>query len=315
MTTASTVPGAQRRDVVIDGRRIAYLEAGAGEHTCLLIHGVASSWNYWTHTIPVLAETHRVIAVDLPGFGRSENPAVHSMNDQLPVLAAFLDAAGVRRCTAVGHSLGTLVACELAAHYPERVDRVVLSGGPITSVLDLFKHPLRTLSRNPKVATFLVEAISGWVPPSRLTRRLISTKPWARWLALRAYVPYPAAISAEDLSLILEGVDAPAVRPTLRQGFHYDPRPALAAVRQPTIVINGERDTICPPADAHAFAEVNSAVVAVHLIPGVGHFPMFEAPAEFNDRIVCFLREPVVLESVGQRAPTRPVRLSTVGEN
>lgn len=298
MATPRTAPAGNRCDVVVNGRRIAYLEAGSGAQTCVLIHGLASSWNCWTHTIPVLAQTHRVIALDLPGFGRSENPAAHGMNDQLPMLAAFLDATGVRRCTVLGHSLGTLVACELAARYPERVEQLVLSGGPITSVLDLFKHPLRTLSRNPAVASFLVEAITGWVPPSRFTRRLILTRRWARWIALRAYVPYPAAISPADLALMLEAVDAPAVRPTLRQGFGYEPRPALAAVRQPTVIISGERDTICPPADAHAFAAANRAVRGVHLIPEVGHFPMIEAPAEFNDHIVRFLAAPVVADSV-----------------
>lgn len=296
MTTTSPVPGGQRRDVVVSGRRIAYLEAGAGERTCVLIHGLGSSWNAWTHTIPALARTHRVIALDLPGFGRSENPDTHTMADQLPVLAQFLDATGVQSCDIAGHSLGTLVACELAARYPQRVDRLVLSGGPITSVLELFKRPLRTLSRNPEVATFLVEAFSAWVPPSRFGRHLILTRRWARWLALRAYVPYPAALSVDDLSLMLAATGAPATRPTLRQGFRYDPRPALAAVRQPTIIINGERDTICPPGDAHAFAMANSAVRDVHIVPGVGHFPMTEAPAEFNDHIVGFLGEPVVSE-------------------
>lgn len=298
MATTFPTPGGQRHDVVVNGRRIAYLEAGAGERSCVLIHGLGSSWNAWTHTIPALAQTHRVIALDLPGFGRSECPDTHGMADQLPVLAAFLDATGVQNCDIAGHSLGTLVACELAVRYPERVDRLVLSGGPITSVLELFKHPLRTLSRNPEVATFLMEAFSVWVPPSRFGRHLILTRRWARWLALRAYVPYPAALTVDDLSLMLEATGAPATRPTLRQGFRYDPHPALTAVHQPTIIINGERDTICPPADAHAFAMANDAVRDVHLIPGVGHFPMTEAPAEFNDRIVGFLSEPVVSESV-----------------
>lgn len=293
-TTLPTFTHSLRRDVVVNGRRIAYLEAGSGERTCLLIHGLAASWDYWTHTIPALAETHRVMAVDLPGFGRSENPDTHAIDDQMQVLPAFLDALGVDRCDIVGHSMGTLVACEMAARHPERVDRLVLSGGPTTSVVDLFNAPLRTLSTNPKVATFLIEALTAGIRPPELLRRLILTTSWARWIALRAYLPHPAALSVEDVSRILFGAGAPAVLPTLRQGFGYDLRPALAAVRQPTIIINGELDTICPPADAHAFAASNNAVLNVHLIPGVGHIPMIEAPGKFNGHLIGFLRdEPV----------------------
>lgn len=278
-----------RRDAVVGGRRIAYLEAGSGERTCVLVHGLAASYDYWTHTIPVLAQTHRVIAVDLPGFGRSENPVAHGIGDQMPMMAQFFDAVGVDSCVVAGHSMGTLVACELAARYPDRVDRLVLSGGPITSVVDLFNKPLRTLMATPKVATFLMEALTAGLRPPAFMRHLILTKRWARWIAFRAYVPYPAAISVEDLDGVLAGVGAPAVLPTLRQGFGYDLRPALAAVRQPTLIINGELDTICPPADAHAFAASNTAVQDVQLIPGVGHWPMIEAPSDFNDRLVEFL--------------------------
>lgn len=281
-----------RRDAVINGRRLAYLEAGEGERTCVLVHGLAASWDYWTHTIADLAQTHRVIAVDLPGFGRSETPPAYGISDQLSFIPDFLDALGVDSGDLVGHSMGTLVACEIATRYPERVNRVVLSGGPITSVVDLFNRPLRTLIRNPKVATFLVEAATAGIRPPQFVQRLILAKRWARWLAIRAYVPDPAAISEDDLKGVLDAAGAPGVLPTLRQGFGYDLRPALAAMRQPTVIINGELDTICPPADALAFAATNTAVRDVHFIAGVGHWPMIEAPSEFNSLLMTFLSEP-----------------------
>lgn len=138
MTAASSRDCGVRRDVIVRGRRISYLEAGAGERTCVLIHGLAASWDYWLHTVPALAGTYRIIAVDLPGFGRSENPDNHGIDAQLPLLPEFFDAIGLKTCDVVSHSMGTLVAYELATRYPERVRRLVLSGGPITSVVDLF---------------------------------------------------------------------------------------------------------------------------------------------------------------------------------
>ncbi|MDF0531888.1 alpha/beta hydrolase [Tsukamurella sp. 8F] len=293
------------RHTLVRDRRIAYVEAGDGPRTALLIHGYAASWKYWLHTIPALARTHRVVAIDLPGFGDSEDPDAHGFTDQLDAIHAFLDAVGIDRCDVVGHSMGTLVACELAARHPDRVDRVVLTGGPISSVIGLFRNPLGTLKRHPEVATFIVEALTAGSPPSPPIRRLITTQRWARWAALRAYVPHPWALDAEDVARILDGAGPPAAWPTLRQGFRYDERPALAAVTQPTIVINGARDTISPPADARAFAAANDAVEAVHLIPDVGHIPMIESPTAFNEHLTRFLASPAVADRRSRRAGDR----------
>ncbi|WP_040509406.1 alpha/beta fold hydrolase [Gordonia soli] len=286
-----------RRDVIVDGHRIAYLEAGQGDRTVVLLHGLAASWDYWHRTIPALAETHRVIAVDLPGFGRSEKRSARGLDDLRHVVPALFDAVGVDRCDLIGHSMGTLVACEIAARHPDRIDRVVLSGGPITSVIDLFNNPIRTLSSNPRVATFLIEAATAGLRPPASVRRLILGRRWARWLATRPYVPHPAKLADEDVAGILVGVGAPGVFSTLREGFGYDLRPALAGVDRPIIVVNGERDLICPPADARAFAADNDAVEAVHIIPDVGHWAMLEAPDEFNEIVVEFLQRSRAAES------------------
>src|SRR5687767_12040642 len=59
----------------IAGRRVAYVSLGTGEPACVLVHGLASSWQWWLPTIPALAARRRVVALDLPGFGGSEMPA------------------------------------------------------------------------------------------------------------------------------------------------------------------------------------------------------------------------------------------------
>ncbi|QZH69442.1 alpha/beta fold hydrolase [Mycolicibacterium farcinogenes] len=229
-----------------------------------------------------------MIALDLPGFGKPENPISHGPGEQLANIVAFLDPMDIAQCDLVGHSMGTLLACELATHYPGRVDRLVLSDSPVTSVLGLSRHPWRILSRNPQVATFLVEALTAVLRPPWLARRLILAMSSARWLALRAYVFRPAALSIEDMTGMLDGAGAPGAWPTLRKWFGYDPQPALAGVRQPILVIHGERDTICPLDDVHLLVASNRAVENVHLIPSVGHVPMIEAPDEFNECVTHF---------------------------
>ncbi|MEV6219663.1 alpha/beta hydrolase [Nocardia sp. NPDC051833] len=281
-------PEPTRHDVVVDGRRVAYVQAGAGERVCVLVHGLGGCWRHWAATIPALARTHRVLAVDLPGFGDSEKPQVSSMGNAVAVIDALRERCGVERIDVVGHSMGTLVACEVAARLPHTVDRIVLAGGPITSVLALFDAPITTLRRDPGLVNFLVEAATAGLPLPSSIQELIARTPWARKLALAPYVPRPDDISPETFGHFLAGVGGPGTLSTLRQGFGYDFTAALTLTR-PTLLIGGELDRIAPAADLRGFAADNPAVQQVEVLSGAGHLPMLEKPDEFNLLVTEFL--------------------------
>ncbi|MEV0295324.1 alpha/beta hydrolase [Nocardia sp. NPDC050710] len=281
-------PEAERRDLVVNGRRVAFVQAGDGERVCVLIHGLGGCWRHWAATIPALARTHRVIAVDLPGFGDSEKPRASTIGNAVAVMDALRVSCGVERIDVVGHSLGTLVACEAAARLPRTVDRVVLVGGPITSVLALFDAPIATLRRDPGLANFLVEAATAGLPLPAAIQALITRTPWARKLALAPYVPHPDDISEEVFGHFLAGVGGPGTLSTLRQGFGHDFTAALTLTR-PTLLIGGELDRITPAADLRRFAAANPAVQRVEILPGTGHLPMLERPTRFNRLVAEFL--------------------------
>jgi pimeloyl-ACP methyl ester carboxylesterase len=61
---------AYERDNVIAGRRLHYLEAGGADRAFVLVHGMGGRWQHWLETIPALVDQGRVLALDLPGFGR-----------------------------------------------------------------------------------------------------------------------------------------------------------------------------------------------------------------------------------------------------
>lgn len=94
--------------------RLAYRESGRGKPV-LLIHGFGANAYTWRHIEPELARTHRVIAVDLKGFGQSEKPADkrYSILDQAKLIEAFMDQKRLDDVTIVGHSLGGGVALAL----------------------------------------------------------------------------------------------------------------------------------------------------------------------------------------------------------
>src|SRR6202012_5254443 len=111
---------------VINGRRLQYLDYGTGP-ALVLLHGMASSWQWWLENIPALAQQHRVIAVDLPGFGESEPlPAPAEMATHARTVLDLLTQLGIESATFAGHSMGGLVAIETFKAEPGRVRNLIL---------------------------------------------------------------------------------------------------------------------------------------------------------------------------------------------
>src|SRR3990172_11255761 len=119
--------GAPGTFVDVDGVRVHYVEAGRGEPV-VLVHGWNGSTFSFRHTIPELARTHRVVALDLLGFGYSERPprGDYSVTAQVRLVAGLMDRLGIPRAAVVGHSMGGGIAMHLALSHPERVSRLVL---------------------------------------------------------------------------------------------------------------------------------------------------------------------------------------------
>jgi pimeloyl-ACP methyl ester carboxylesterase len=116
-----------KRFVHVGTTRVAYHDDGKGPPV-LLLDGCPFSSFVWRKVIPVLAEEHRCLAPDLLGLGDTETQpdADWSLPAQEAMILGFLDALGVQRATVIGHDHGGAVAQLLAAHHPDRVDRLVL---------------------------------------------------------------------------------------------------------------------------------------------------------------------------------------------
>ena len=115
----------------VQGRTVAFRQFGAGP-VVVLVHGLAGTMGTWDPVLEGLSARCTVVAVDLPGHGRSAPPAGdYSLEANADCLRDLLDALGHRAATVVGHSLGGGVAMQFAYQYPERCERLVLvsSGG------------------------------------------------------------------------------------------------------------------------------------------------------------------------------------------
>ena len=109
--------------------QIHYVSAGTGTPVVLL-HQTPRSWDEYRELVPLLAAEHRVIAMDTPGYGASDPPPAHSIEAYADGVLALIEHLQLDRTALLGHHTGGVVAIEVAARAPERVDRLVLSSTP-----------------------------------------------------------------------------------------------------------------------------------------------------------------------------------------
>jgi pimeloyl-ACP methyl ester carboxylesterase len=122
----------RRRFVAVPDGEIHLAEAGsAAGRPVLLLHQTPRSWEEYRDVLPLLAPHVRAIAMDTIGFGESsEPPWAPSVEGYAGAVRGVLDALELERVSLVGHHTGGVVAVEVAASWPDRVDRIVLSSTP-----------------------------------------------------------------------------------------------------------------------------------------------------------------------------------------
>jgi 4,5:9,10-diseco-3-hydroxy-5,9,17-trioxoandrosta-1(10),2-diene-4-oate hydrolase len=264
----------------VSGLRLRYWDVGTGP-AVVLVHGAAASVEYWRYTVGALAESHRVLALDLPGCGLSERgPALPTLPEAGDLLAAFLDALGIARAALVGHSLGGLVALEATLRHPGRAERLVLSNsaglGPEIS-------PLWRLAAIPPVGR-LVFAVNRWTALRGRTNLFYHPRcepevaaHYRRWIARPDLAGTLVEIARSGVSL--GGQRAEVLRVD-----------RLAEVATPTLIVWGARDPVFPLAHGERAARlIPHARLAV--LARCGHCPQLEAPDEFNRLAMEFMSE------------------------
>lgn len=114
----------------LDGNQIHYQSHGKGKEALVLVHGWGCNLNHWRDQIPDLAKRTRVIAIDLPGHGKSEAPALkYDMDLFAAAIDAVLKDAGIERAVLAGHSMGTPVVRQFYRKYPQKTLALVIVDG------------------------------------------------------------------------------------------------------------------------------------------------------------------------------------------
>jgi len=265
---------APSRFVEAAGLRLHIRDTGPREAPAvILVHGFGSSLHTWDEVAAGLEDEFRVIRLDLPGFGLTGPDPTGDYSDTRAhaVLAALMDALGVPRASFVGSSMGGRIAWSFAAAQPERVERLVLMAP------DGFASPGIEYGKPPRVPLMM--------------RLLAVTLP--RFMVKGSMAPAygdPAGLTPALVDRYYEMMLAPGVRRAIldRMGQHVlvPPEPLLATIRAPTLLLWGERDRMVPVANAEDYLRAMPDARRL-VLPGIGHVPMEEAPAQ----VVAALRE------------------------
>ena len=262
--------------------RLFYYDSGSpSEHTVVLIHGLGDEADSWRHLFPLLAKGARVLAFDLPGFGRSVPARRVSLGYCADAVLGLLKEEGIVHATLVGSSLGAPVAQLAAMHDEERVEALALVDGGIPG-----------LAATPGAWRMLAPVIG------ERSYSGLRGKADAAFASLAPYYADIAALSEEDRSFlrvrVVERVDSDgqmrayfsllrslALWAGIYKGLFIK---SLAAFRGPVLVAWGEEDCVAPPSAADRLVGIAQRGTKL-IIAGAGHLPQQEKPEPLAEAI------------------------------
>jgi pimeloyl-ACP methyl ester carboxylesterase len=235
----------------------------------VMIHGAGMDHIVWALQARSLAHRGRaVLALDLPGHGRSAGPALTSIAEMAAWLIRFLGAAGIEKAALCGHSMGSLTALAAAAAAPQRVRRLALLG--VAARMPVHPDLLAAAKADPGLAADLIVSW-GHGPVGHFGGQ-----------------PAPGLWLMGGGQSLLERAEAGVLASDLEACDGYDAGAVAPQIACPVLLLLGSEDRMTPPAKAKALANTIPGAVT-RLLPGVGHMMMGEAPDAVIDALLGFL--------------------------
>jgi pimeloyl-ACP methyl ester carboxylesterase len=273
--------------VLLDGVEVAFTDAGAGERTLILIHGLGSYMPAWSRNIAELARDNRVIALDLPGYGKSARANFdYSMAFYARVVDELITTLHLQRVVLVGHSMGGQIALTHALRYPGRAEALVLAA--------------------PAGFETFGKGEGAWLASAVTKEFVMVTPPEAIYANVATNffkMPPEARFMVDDRIRVVGGPDfdayAYAVSRSVWAMIHEPVRARLHEIEVPVLVVFGEDDQLIPNPILHGgssrgigaegTAQLKHGQLVV--LPRAGHMVQFERPREFDRAVDDFLKE------------------------
>lgn len=272
--------------VQVDGMDIATLDSGGDGPPIVLIHGLSSYTGFWSKQVDHLAKTHRVLALDLPGYGASSRPdAPCTPPWYATVVSRWMDELGVDSAVVMGHSMGGQIAMTMALEHPEKVDGLVLSApaglerfsAGEAALMKHFWHEERALGTSEQqVRASMLGAVFNEHDDG--VERLIEER--VRMGKHPEFAGTSVAVSRSIAGML----DWPV-------------RDRLGQIGVPTLIVFGTADKMIPNPLLHGgrtrrvgeFGRDAIGGAQLVMIDGAGHTVHHDAPVEFNAAVDAFL--------------------------
>jgi pimeloyl-ACP methyl ester carboxylesterase len=260
------------------GLRTRYLVSGSGP-VVLVLHGWGANIEAVQPIVTGLAPVATVYALDLPGFGETEQPPrPWGVEDYQAFVASFMDALAIERPTIVGHSNGGRIAIRMASTEPERASKLVLVDAAGIRPKRTFRWYRRVGMA--KVGKYAARFLGA--PGERLRSLLVGRVASADYLA------------------------AGAMQPTLVRLVNADLRPYMPGIGVPTLLVWGSNDSETPLSDGREMERLIPDAGLV-VLEGAGHFSYLDQPSRFAVIVSHFIAPPDRRGESGGAIPTDEV--------
>ena len=285
-------------DVHVGRSRISTLTMGEGPDI-LLLHGLGATKASFFEAAAALSRSHRIHALDLPGFGSSSKPAfaAYDAGYFADAVLGVMDAMGIERAHIVGNSLGGRVAIEVGLRHPERVGALGLLC-PAVAFVRRGYYPIVRLLR-PELG----------VLPHRFARGTVANQFWSLFADRDQVDPSVADVVVEEFQRIYGSAGARLAflsaarnvyleRPFGRDGFYT----RLAELEPPALFVWGSHDKLVPAAFARHVAEWLPGAEQI-VLEDCGHVPQVERSAQTNGLLQRFFARADALRPAVPQAP------------
>jgi pimeloyl-ACP methyl ester carboxylesterase len=271
---------------ILNNPSISYIDVGKGEHTIILVHGLASNAGFWRYNIPELAKKYRVIAVDLPGYGKSEKSRKYSykMSFFADQIKRLIDELKLEKVIYVGHSMGGQIGIIFSIKYPQNVEKLVLAS---PAGMEQFKNGEGEWLANALTVNGVKKTPEDGARKN-LAGNFYSWNDKWEWMVEERVRMAKADEFEEFCYAVTRSVKGMIDEPTYNK---------LSKIKAPTCIIHGKYDGLIPNPYLHpGFSEdifkygqsqINGS--ERHQIDNCGHLVQIEKPEEFNNIVMEFL--------------------------
>lgn len=250
----------------VEGGNISYLTEGQGSNL-ILLHGLNLSANAWKEVFEPLTRTHTVYALDMLGHGDSTKPSGNfRIEDYAQSVIAFMDKLSLGQAAICGNSVGGLIAAEMAASFPRRVQKLILVGCPARDSWE-------------RMERLALSALGFDAQGNPLPISIAD-------LGMTLANPTPELLTWFNQERAKAGI---GVKKTLLALSLYDVFPKLPMIKCPTLVLFGEKDILIEKEET-LLENIKGARRSV--IKRAGHVPQIDQPQAFLEEVNRFLSSP-----------------------